>query len=948
MEKRVLETARALSMVVDQRFATMQAVATTLATSSFLVSGNMAAFSKQARTALQDYPDYIVAVSDATGQEFVNTAVPFGTPLPIRGALDVMQRVFATGKPAFTNLYEGTRSKNYVFGIHVPVFRDGHVVFDLDISEHPETFQQVFSQQHIPPEWAVAIHDANYVLAARSRFQERYVGRQASPAFAKRVGEVAEGTIEDLNPEGTRALSAFHRSLTSGWSVAIGIPKAVMLAEIWQWLKWIIGGVVLLSAAAIVLTVFLARRMARSIKALIAPAMALGSGERVEIGKLDLAEANEVGQSLLRASQLLQRRTADRKRAEKDLRQSEYRFSSIAAATFEGIAITEGGWIVEANGQLARMLGYELQEIIGQDVSSFILLEDRERVLANIRQGTESWIEHRMQRKDGSAIVVEAHGRTATYQDRAVRFTALRDITEHKQAEDALRESEAKMQGIVHSAMDAIISVDERQRIVIFNRAAEGIFQCAAAEALGTSLDRFLPPEYRPKHGEHVRKFGTSGIASRSMRAPGVLTAVRSNGEKFPIEATISQVQAGEAKLYTVILRDITERKQAEEEQVAAKELAENAVAQLRATIDSMTEGMFVLTPDRKRPLVNQAYFRIYGFEPDSSPDAAEKVGALLERYDMNGMLLPLEEQPGSLALRGETVVQREVRVRRVDTGREVITSVNCMPVRNASGKVVMAVITVEDITAKKQAEQALLRSEKLASVGRMAASIAHEINNPLAAMTNTLYLARTNAEDAASVRQYLDIADDELKRVSHITRQTLGFYRESSAPTPVSVSSVMDSAVDLLRGKIKVKCVTIEKQYDGDLQVIGVPGELRQVFSNLLTNSLDAIGEEGTIKLRVSTGPASNGNRRVRVTVADNGRGIKANLRSHLFEPFFTTKGTIGTGLGLWVSKQIIDKHGGTIRMRSSADGVRRGTVFSVVLPVEPTAAAHSQSAGA
>jgi PAS domain S-box-containing protein len=119
-----------------------------------------------------------------------------------------------------------------------------------------------------------------------------------------------------------------------------------------------------------------------------------------------------------------------------------------------------------------------------------------------------------------------------------------------------------------------------------------------------------------------------------------------------------------------------------------------------------MSEGMFVITPDRKRPLVNAAYFRIYGFEPDSSPDAAEKIGSLLERYDISGRLLPLEEQPASLALRGETVVQREVRVRRVDTGREVITSVNCMPVRDASGKVVMAVITVEDITAHKQTEQ--------------------------------------------------------------------------------------------------------------------------------------------------------------------------------------------------------------------------------------------------
>jgi PAS domain S-box-containing protein len=270
-------------------------------------------------------------------------------------------------------------------------------------------------------------------------------------------------------------------------------------------------------------------------------------------------------------------------------------------------------------------------------------------------------------------------------------------------------------------------------------------------------------------------------------------------------------------------------------------------------------------------------------------------------------------------------------------------------PWYDASGNVGGIVIFTEDITERKRSEEALLRSEKLASVGRMAASIAHEINNPLAAVTNTLYLAQTNADQPDSVRQYLDLADDELKRVSHITRQTLGFYRESSASTPVSISSVMDAAVDLLRGKIKVKRAIVEKQYGGDLQVTGVPGELRQVFSNLLVNSLDAIGEEGTIKLRVSLAPCVNsGQPRVRVTVADNGIGIAAAALPRIFEPLFTTKESTGSGLGLWVSKQLIEKHGGFIRVRSRANSERRGTVFSIVLPVEPAAAARSQAAGA
>ena len=240
-------------------------------------------------------------------------------------------------------------------------------------------------------------------------------------------------------------------------------------------------------------------------------------------------------------------------------------------------------------------------------------------------------------------------------------------------------------------------------------------------------------------------------------------------------------------------------------------------------------------------------------------------------------------------------------------------------------------------VTEKRRAEATLVRSEKLASVGRMAASIAHEINNPLEAVMSLLFLASENKELPESVRQNLEMADGELKRVAHITRQSLGFYRESNAPALMSVNAVLDSAVDLLKSKITAKLAVIEKQWDGDLEVTAVPGELRQVFSNLLANSLDAIDEKGTIKLRVSSGGAfNNGQRCVRITVADNGKGISASSRSHLFEPLYTTKGTVGTGLGLWVSKQIVDKHGepsACIPVLTERVGARHSPLFCLWL---------------
>ena len=268
----------------------------------------------------------------------------------------------------------------------------------------------------------------------------------------------------------------------------------------------------------------------------------------------------------------------------------------------------------------------------------------------------------------------------------------------------------------------------------------------------------------------------------------------------------------------------------------------------------------------------------------------------------------------------GGTAPLRELRIVRLD-GREVAVEATAASIDWQGAVAVQSIL--RDITARKAAEALFVQTEKLASVGRMAASIAHEINNPLAAVMNTVYLARKTPEVPEQAVEYLEIAEEELKRVSHITRQVLGFYRESSALKRVAVDSIMESTLDLLQSKIRSKQAKIEKRYRGDLAINAVGGELRQVFSNLLVNSLECIGECGTVKLRITGGQCAKcGERTVRITVADNGSGIREAIRPRMFEALFTTKGDTGTGLGLWVSKQIVEKHGGTIRFRSRRHG--------------------------
>lgn len=242
------------------------------------------------------------------------------------------------------------------------------------------------------------------------------------------------------------------------------------------------------------------------------------------------------------------------------------------------------------------------------------------------------------------------------------------------------------------------------------------------------------------------------------------------------------------------------------------------------------------------------------------------------------------------------------------------------------------------DITDRKRAEEAAVRNEKLAMLGRLVASISHEINNPLEATTNLLYLAVNSEGLPAEAKKYLEQAEAELRRVAHITRQSLGFYRESTTPLEVSIPELIESSIDLLRGKIVSKRAHIQRDWTDDVRIRAVPGELRQVFSNLLVNSLDAIEEDGRILIRVARRDSDRGPE-VRITFADSGCGIERGKRGHVFDPFFSTKGNLGSGLGLWVTRQIVEKHKGTISMRSRTEAPFRGTAFSITLPAERSA---------
>jgi two-component system, chemotaxis family, CheB/CheR fusion protein len=361
-----------------------------------------------------------------------------------------------------------------------------------------------------------------------------------------------------------------------------------------------------------------------------------------------------------------------------------------------------------------------------------------------------------------------------------------------------------------------------------------------------------------------------------------------------------------------------------------AETRAEQIRRQMAAMVESSADAM--LTTDAATIVTswNQAAEQLYGYS------AAEVIGKSIS------FIVPPErttEVPTLLEKleRGESIEHHAAERVRKD-GSRVTVDISLSPIRDEAGKIVGASSIAHDITSQRRAEEALRRNEKLATAGRLAAAVAHEINNPLEAVTNLIYLSRHHPEKQD---QYLEMAEREVQRVAAVAQQMLGFVRESSLPSPLNVAATLDDVLKLYLRQLNDKHIQVGKHYDPTVEIHGFAGELRQLFSNLILNALDALDDGGRLTLHVAPGREwSNGHGTgvhragVRVTIADNGTGIHASDLARIFEPFFSTKGDSGTGLGLWLSHGIVQKHEGSIRVRSRTTPSSSGTVFSIFLP--------------
>jgi PAS domain S-box-containing protein len=275
--------------------------------------------------------------------------------------------------------------------------------------------------------------------------------------------------------------------------------------------------------------------------------------------------------------------------------------------------------------------------------------------------------------------------------------------------------------------------------------------------------------------------------------------------------------------------------------------------------------------------------------------------------------------------------------------GERRFWSVNYSPILNEDGTVRAISTASIEITNQKRAEAALIQSEKLAAVGRLASSISHEINNPLEAITNLLYLISLDDKLPESLRIYVHMAQSELSRVSQIATQTLRFHRQAVAPTSVTPGELVDAVVRLYTGRLANSNIQVDAKYLTPTRILCFENDIRQVLNNLIANAADAMRTGGRLMIRAHKAQLRNHAREgdaarpgVRITIADTGHGMSQATMRRIFEPFFTTKDLNGTGLGLWISAGIVERHQGSIRVRSSDRAGRSGTVFTLFLPCE------------
>jgi PAS domain S-box-containing protein len=602
-----------------------------------------------------------------------------------------------------------------------------------------------------------------------------------------------------------------------------------------------------------------------------------------------------------------------------------------------------GGTITSWNRGAQQLYGYTAPEVLGRPISILApsgQADEMPHLLERLGKGeTIAHYESLRQRKDGSVIPVLL--KISPIQDASGKIVGAssfaHDITERKQAEEELElakrhaeDAAAQLGTVVENMAERLYVCDSNGHPILTNEAFRRTFHGAGM------------PKFPRSFAEEMEVFDLAGnpvpsadwpigraLRGENVRGVELRLRLKRSGEEMINSYNALPVLDSQGKVIMALFtsQDITEHKRAEE---ALRDSEERWATTLRSIGDA------VISTDAAGNIVflNTVAEKLTGWP--SAEASGKHLNTVFNIIQEITRIRP--ESPVAKVIRLGLVVglaNHTALIRR--DGTEIPIEASGAPIFYKEGKVSGVVLVFHDVSEQRKVAAALRTSERLATTGRLAASIAHEIHNPLDSVGNLLYMISKGAKQE-STQQFASMASQELARVTQMTRQMLSFQREAAKPTLVRIREVLDSVLALWQRKIDAAGINARTQVDYDGEILALPGELRQVFANLVGNAIEVVdGQRGKIRVHAfSSRDWRRGQAGLRVVVADNGPGIPDEIRGKIFDPFFTTKGEGGTGLGLWVSADIIRKYEATMRLRSSTRPGRSGTCFSVFFPLQ------------
>lgn len=600
------------------------------------------------------------------------------------------------------------------------------------------------------------------------------------------------------------------------------------------------------------------------------------------------------------------------------LRGAEAAYRELVEAMNEGAAtISADLTLLYCNQQLASLLGIPLGQIIGRRLDEFLdpdTMSSVKTLIARALTGAASKAELSLRSLDGLQVPIQLSVSKMKIEEPTALCLIATDLTESKKWEELVAAGKLT-KSILESSAEGIVVCDRGGYIQSLN----GLLKTMSGRnPLFEHFDQAFPLVM--EKGEFQTPFSIAMALRGSVQSQEVRYRSSDGLDRYLLVSS-GQMLDDEGTVGCVLtLTDITARKSVEQARRASEQ-------RLRTAAEIANLGSWDLDLATGRMICSDHCKENYGWPLDRDFNYAD-LRAAIHPDDQAAMAEAVDK-----AIANRDMYRAEYRNIWPDGSIHWVVAAGRAQYDDAGQPTSMAGFTL-DVTERHKAQTALLQSEKLAAVGRLASSIAHEINNPLESVTNLLYLA-LGSEDLDTAKDHLKVADLELRRVAAITNQTLRFHRQSGKTKEVTSADLFDSVLSIFQRRLDNSGIQVTAQHRSKRSIRCLDGEIRQVLTNLVSNSIDAIRSNGCMAVRSRDGRrgATLG---IWLTVADNGSGIQAAVKDKVFDAFYSTKGINGTGLGLWISQEIVQRHGGIIILRTSNCPRNHGTVFSLFLPCD------------